>query len=925
MFSTMKRRLGVFTAIAVMAALVPALSASTASAAPLTTAANGADPATYEACPASAGIPSAGMTDTTSTDVDCIAYYGITTGVTATTYEPSASVPRWQMALYLTRTADKTGHTLGSGADQGFTDISGYSAAIQTAINQLKQLGVTTGTTATTYSPDDNVTREQMSMFLDRLLAKTAAGPGGVATLGTNPLNVDRAAADLYNYTDIDTGSVTFEGHGSIEELYNLRVYGHDKTVTTFNPSGDMTRADMATWLTNALAHTNLRPAGVVAQLSAYSGFGNTAPTLSVTYRDSSHNPVSGQVIDVFQWPNSTAAGNTSPWSADGTCSANTNVSAIGNSLNRCTIDVGDPSTNASGNVPAFAVTIRNVYTDSIYAWTGASAAKYDNDTDTSSTVNGTSTAQATTLLLSCDVAAGATEADNGAVLDAVNVKHGTTVTITAKMTASESGGAYTAVAQPLNRLTVSHATYSPNSATVITSLTSTTLYTDANGEATYSFTQADPNVDATSVNDDNDDVLHTVSIIDYAAHDAAAISGAQTEVVAAAADGYPCWSDDPTDDGTPIPMAFDFQDDVSTAASTVTQTLSSNSIFYKAGSATAPVAKSATVTVTDKYGSAVGNATGTAIFSQGGAEDVMVADAALQTAAGSETASSIPTGAAVNVTMPAGTPFCFTAITGADTLTIGGVAPTVGTTYYVESVVAGAGGANMGIKVATTATGAAEAITGASTTGLKLVIGHPVYGCAVRSYGPAGTASVAWNDSATTGKNDTYGVFNNAGTLGVAQKTNYRYIAGSSTTAFATGQTPASWVEDAFSSAATDAQAVPLYADTVNNSMIVQLYGGAYANLAAAVTAGAYVNVQYTYDSNDHFYLNSALGATSTGTSEAGFEGSMVEGSSTPGLLNHMADGTAHGGTPAFAAGDLDAVTYSAVPGNISIFKLGA
>ncbi|MEO2157207.1 MAG: hypothetical protein ABGY30_11375, partial [Acidimicrobiales bacterium] len=139
MFSNFKKRLGVFTAIAVMSALVPALSVSTASAAPATVASGGyasallVENAIYSACPASASVASAGFTDTTSTDVDCIAMYGITTGVTATTYEPTANVPRWQMALYLTRTADKAGHTLGSGADQGFTDISGYSAAIQTA------------------------------------------------------------------------------------------------------------------------------------------------------------------------------------------------------------------------------------------------------------------------------------------------------------------------------------------------------------------------------------------------------------------------------------------------------------------------------------------------------------------------------------------------------------------------------------------------------------------------------------------------------------------------------------------------------------------------------------------------------------------------------------------------------------------------
>ena len=305
MISHLKRRIGVLSAIAVMAALVPVLASSSVTAAPLTTAADPESPSPYEACPGSASIPSAGFTDTTSTDVDCIAYYGITTGVTATTYEPSANIPRWQMALYLTRTADKAGHTLGSGADQGFTDISGYSAAIQTGINQLKQMGVTTGVTATTYDPDSNVTREQMSMFVERLLGKTAVGPSGATVSSddalTTNISMDGSDADAYNYTDIDGAGITFEGHNAIEELYNLGVYGHLKATTTFSPAADITRADMATWLTNALGHTNLRPAGVNIQLSKNSGFAN-APTASATYRDSSHAPVAGQGYNSSIW-----------------------------------------------------------------------------------------------------------------------------------------------------------------------------------------------------------------------------------------------------------------------------------------------------------------------------------------------------------------------------------------------------------------------------------------------------------------------------------------------------------------------------------------------------------------------------------------------------------------------------------------------
>ena len=87
------------------------------------------DLALFNACPASV-ITAAGFTDTTSADVACIKYYGITLGTTATTFSPLDPVPRWQMALFLTRMAVPAGATLPSGADQGFTDISGKSAEI---------------------------------------------------------------------------------------------------------------------------------------------------------------------------------------------------------------------------------------------------------------------------------------------------------------------------------------------------------------------------------------------------------------------------------------------------------------------------------------------------------------------------------------------------------------------------------------------------------------------------------------------------------------------------------------------------------------------------------------------------------------------------------------------------------------------------
>ena len=140
MLTNFKRRSALLITLAVVCAsvsVVPLTAGAAASNVPNAGTSAGVDPHTapaapeiMKACPGDSA-PAAGFTDTTSTDVDCIAMYGITTGVTATTYEPSANIPRWQMALYLTRTATASGVTLGDGSDQGFTDISGESAAIQ--------------------------------------------------------------------------------------------------------------------------------------------------------------------------------------------------------------------------------------------------------------------------------------------------------------------------------------------------------------------------------------------------------------------------------------------------------------------------------------------------------------------------------------------------------------------------------------------------------------------------------------------------------------------------------------------------------------------------------------------------------------------------------------------------------------------------
>ena len=125
--------------------------------------------------PCPAATPSAGFTDiggldaTTQTAINCLFAFGITTGTSATTYSPNDTITRWQMALFLVRQAADHGLTIPAATSQGYTDIGGFDTATQNAINQITQLGISKGTSSSTFSPNDGVTRWQMALFIYRL------------------------------------------------------------------------------------------------------------------------------------------------------------------------------------------------------------------------------------------------------------------------------------------------------------------------------------------------------------------------------------------------------------------------------------------------------------------------------------------------------------------------------------------------------------------------------------------------------------------------------------------------------------------------------------------------------------------------------------------------------------------------------------
>lgn len=169
-------------------------------------------------------------------DVSADAYYadavawavkeGITSGTSANTFSPNAACTRSQMVTFLWRAAGSPKATGGN----PFADVDAdayYYDAILWAVEQ----GITSGTSATTFSPDTVCTRGQMATFLYRF-------EGTPAVTGSNPFG--DVAADAF-YADAVTWAVAdgiTVGTGS----------------NTFSPNANCTRGQMVTFLYRCLA-----------------------------------------------------------------------------------------------------------------------------------------------------------------------------------------------------------------------------------------------------------------------------------------------------------------------------------------------------------------------------------------------------------------------------------------------------------------------------------------------------------------------------------------------------------------------------------------------------------------------------------------------------------------------------------------------
>lgn len=220
-----RQLLAAAAAAAIVAPLLPAGAAAAATALPPTQ-----DPREF-ACPPGQ-VPDAGFTDTGGNlfalEIDCLAGYGITAGVTPTTYVPGQNVTRAQMAQFVARVATKLGGLTLDSRDAGFTDLGRVSAGARDAINGLANAGIVKGRTTTTYGPDGDVQRDQMATFLSALQERVApAFPAGQDYFDDDETSSHEAGINRLAAAGIVTG----------------------RTGGSYDPIGKVTRQQMAAFL----------------------------------------------------------------------------------------------------------------------------------------------------------------------------------------------------------------------------------------------------------------------------------------------------------------------------------------------------------------------------------------------------------------------------------------------------------------------------------------------------------------------------------------------------------------------------------------------------------------------------------------------------------------------------------------------------
>ena len=505
--------LGVFA----MAASVLAVGAS-----PVSAVTGKADAAAgYSACvgpaAADAGFTDVAAGSTHDAAINCIAYYGITRGTSATTFSPNQTIPRWQLAVMLQRAAGPAGVDLPAARDMGFTDISGLGSSFQAAVNQMAALGVMAGTTATTFDPSGIVSRATIVEALAGFLTSARVGPGGKALsrgVDRSFRIKDSAAATASTITADesfrDLGGVTFSAFEAIRALSEMGVV-QGRSDGTFGATASVTRGQAASFITRALAHTNARPAGLTMQVSRASVTANDEFQLAVSVRGNDFSVMESASVDVFSYAAKNAA---SAFKTDGTCNTGSlGVTTVSGGTAACTIEIDDDVTEPDGNavIDADLISADRVY----WAWTGAAGDTLDWDVSSVSMDNSvvSNAASVSVSTVTVPTSAKVTTSVSADAKDKNTVRYGTTVTVTIQLMAGTqpigvAGQSYTWFATGVHSPT--------GSSRIIPGTGTRTITTDAAGRASFTITQADPDTNPAVDGPNEDDMANDLTTWTY-------------------------------------------------------------------------------------------------------------------------------------------------------------------------------------------------------------------------------------------------------------------------------------------------------------------------------------------------------------------------------------------------------------------------
>lgn len=162
-------------------------------------------------------------------DIRCLVELGIARP-SSNRYRPREEVTREEMAAFMARTYRAVTGADAEIVETPFTDIPENSFAVDD-IARIYGLDITTGTTATTYSPEAPVLRSHMALFLVRLYKAIRDVEPPVVSTG---------------FTDI--GRRSAEQRKAIAQIYGLEVTT-GTTPTTFAPRAGVTRQQMGSFI----------------------------------------------------------------------------------------------------------------------------------------------------------------------------------------------------------------------------------------------------------------------------------------------------------------------------------------------------------------------------------------------------------------------------------------------------------------------------------------------------------------------------------------------------------------------------------------------------------------------------------------------------------------------------------------------------